>query len=87
MAKLKNSIFNNQFGNGKEQIFTTDKGESYTIKNSPLHNQFGDGYEKKISKGNNHDVPFEYIPMFLLIVLPFILGAFGLTFLIASLFS
>lgn len=48
MGKIRNSSVDNVYGGGKQQIFTDDSGNSYTIKNSSKDNAFGDGKEKVI---------------------------------------
>lgn len=48
MARIRNSSLDNFYGEGKQQIITTDDGRSYTIKNSSVNNAYGDGKEKII---------------------------------------
>ena len=50
MGKLKNTSTNNAFGEGKEQIYTSDSGKTYRIRNSSLDNVYGTGKEKIITE-------------------------------------
>lgn len=53
MGKLRNSSTNNAFGEGKEQIYTSDSGKTYRIKNSSVNNAYGEGKEKIIEETGN----------------------------------
>ena len=48
MATLKDTPFDNIYGEGKQQEFTTDDGKKYIIRNSPFKNLYGEGYQKEI---------------------------------------
>jgi hypothetical protein len=48
MARIRNSMVPNTFGEGNEKIITLDNGEEYIVRNSMVPNTFGDGYEQEI---------------------------------------
>ena len=50
MAKIKNSVIPNIYGDGNEKILTTDNGEEYRISNSAIPNIYGDGQEINVKK-------------------------------------
>lgn len=50
MARIKNTMAKNIYGDGYEQEITLDNGEQYIIRNSMAKNIYGDGYEKEIVK-------------------------------------
>ena len=58
MAKIRNSSMDNWYGNGKQQIFTDDNGDEYTIRNSSMDNWYGDGKQQIVTKrGKNVQLP------------------------------
>ncbi len=70
MARIRNSSRDNAFGGGKEQIFTTNDGKSYTIKNSSRDNAFGDGKEKVIvENGSSGGGLEEIIPWWVTVII------------------
>ena len=55
MARIRNSSKKNFYGDGYEQILTTDDGKSYTIKNSSQNNFYGTGKEKIVVENTGND--------------------------------
>ncbi len=50
MGKIRNSSLDNVYGDGKQQIYTSDSGKQYRIKNSSLDNVHGDGKQKIVEE-------------------------------------
>lgn len=64
MAKIKNRMAKNMYGDGYEKEITLDNGEKYIIRNTMAKNMCGDGYEQEIVKENsdsNSDISFKLI--------------------------
>lgn len=58
MAKIKNSMVPNIYGDGNEKILTTDDGEEYRISNSAIPNIYGTGQEinaKKVKSNKSNE--------------------------------
>ncbi len=55
MGKIRNSSLDNVYGDGKQQIYTSDSGKQYRIKNSSLDNVYGDGKQKIVEEVGSGD--------------------------------
>lgn len=73
MARIKNSMTDNVYGGGKEQILTTDDGRSYVIKNSATRNVHGGGYEKEIKECGSSDYIGACNPILMTIIVSLII--------------
>lgn len=80
MAKIRNSMVSNVFGEGKEKILTLDNGDEYIIRNSPVSNVFGDGKELEIEKRVGNESASYSWPLFVfpLAALIFLIGLLGI---------
>lgn len=54
MGKFVNSSSNNAYGGGKEGIYISDSGKSYTVSNSSADNVYGDGKEIIITENGSN---------------------------------
>ncbi len=63
MAKIRNSVVPNTFGEGNEKIITLDNGEEYVVRNTVVPNTFGGGYEQEIVKrgSSSSEWPFSFL--------------------------
>lgn len=63
MAKIRNSVVPNTFGEGNEKIITLDNGEEYIVRNTVVPNTFGGGHEQEIVKrgSSSSECPLSFL--------------------------
>lgn len=64
VAKIRNTMVRNSFGDGYEKEVILDNGETYIIRNSMATNAFGGGYEQEIIKkdeAKNCNTPVAFV--------------------------
>ena len=54
MAKIRNTMAPNMYGEGNVKEVTLDNGEKYIIRNTMAPNMYGDGNEQEIIKADDY---------------------------------
>ena len=82
MAKIRNSSTDNWYGGGKQQIFTDDDGNEYTIRNSSMDNWYGDGKQKIVTKrGEKRYIPYAGTFLIWISIISFVIAGVSLIFM------
>lgn len=79
MGTLRDTPFNNYYGEGKQLEVTDNSGQRYIIRNTFSHNFYGDGYQKEVvEQPSNYTSVSEGTDYSIIYGISFLLGFFTL---------